>query len=118
MDSSHHNLLSQRERLATIIDANSSLIEQMKIELKQAINRDVDRDSLMTFTNRIKHLEKLQETIIEFDSRVMQYVNYFPENTPIYKDRLAVAKKYVEYLGGDWNTVLWGKQSDYSSPTF
>lgn len=113
MNELQHNLLIKREVLSITINEVNSLLTELKKEFKTSQDNGVEAYILLKVADRIKTIERLVSTVVDYDTRVQQYLNYYPENTPVYKERLKVAQLYVEALGGDWNTVLWGKVSDY-----
>ena len=64
---------------------------------------------------RLQTLEALAEAIVDYDSKVQTYVRFHPEqnNTQYLQDQLWRCKRYIQSLGGDWSTIVWGKNSDY-----
>lgn len=64
---------------------------------------------------RLEILESLVEHICDYDSKAQMYVRFHPEshNTQHLQDQLWRCKRYIQSLGGDWSTIIWGKNSDY-----
>jgi len=64
---------------------------------------------------RLQVLEDLAEAIVDYDSKAQTYVRFHPEhnNTQYLQDQLWRCKRYIHSLGGDWSTIVWGKNSDY-----
>ena len=106
-------LLMRRQRLADVVNSVNELLEELENDIAKAQENGVEAYRLKKSIDRIKTIESLRDEVCEYDSKVMQYVNYYPENTPYYKEKLEIARRYVKSLGGDWSTVTWGKLSDY-----
>lgn len=113
MSAAKDNLLMKREVLSAAVVTIGDLLTELHQELETSKNNGVEAYVLRKFIDRVRQIELLRNTVIQYDAHVMQYLNYYPENTPVYKERLEVARLYIEAIGGDWNTVLWGKKSDY-----
>lgn len=110
MDYSSFKLQETRKKLADIVDLTHGLLQALEDE-SAALNGWQKKQ----FNDRLRILDSLVLTIVEYDDAVQQYVNFHPNAGSVewYKERLSVARKYVISLGGDWSTVTWGKLSDY-----
>jgi hypothetical protein len=106
-------IIEQRQRLAGAVSLVNDLIEELNSDLDKAVANGVEAYRLKKSKERIAQIEQLVEVLVNYDSMVVKYIQFNPEGTPYYKERLAIARKYVTSLGGDWNTVLWGKATDY-----
>lgn len=64
---------------------------------------------------RIAVFDALIATIENFDAKVVRYQQFNPpgDGYQFYKEKLDIARKYIHAIGGDFNSVLWGKKSDY-----
>lgn len=106
-------LFIKRQRLADAVESVNALLDELHEELAKSKENGVEAYRLKKSIDRVKQIEQLRDEIVEYDTKVIQYVNYYPEATPYYKEKLEIARRYVRSLGGDWSTVTWGKLSDY-----
>lgn len=104
---------ASRQVLATKVELVNDLLEELETELATAQKNGVEPYVIAKFKKRLKILEELINTIVIYDSYVQKYLQFNPEETSYIKERLEIARKYVQALGGDWSTVVWGKRSDY-----
>ena len=67
------------------------------------------------FDRRFKILMDMYNSIVEYDGAVKDYIVHHPQEYSVkyYRDKLAIAKKYIEANNLCWTAVLWGKISDY-----
>jgi hypothetical protein len=106
-------IIEERQRLASAVDLVNDLIEELNSDLDKAVANGVEAYRLKKSKERIAQIEQLVTTLVNYDAMVVKYIQFNPEGTPYYKERLAIAQRYVTSLGGDWSTVLWGKVTDY-----
>lgn len=106
-------LFAKRQRLADAVELVNNLLEELESEIEKAKENGVEAYRLKKSVDRVKLISTLRDEIVDYDTKVLQYVNYYPEATPYYKEKLEIARRYVKSLGGDWSTVTWGKLSDY-----
>jgi hypothetical protein len=106
------NLSQAREMLGVVTQLYNNLLDELQTEAQ-----NLDGWAKQKFTERFAILTKLMDAIIFYDDQVQQYVRFHPDshNVAYYKDKLEVARKYIEANGLDWSTVTWGKISDYSN---
>jgi uncharacterized membrane protein YjjP (DUF1212 family) len=66
-------------------------------------------------TKEFEMVDAFVQTTAKLMRIVVQYRALNPHGTENQdlKDQLWKAKQYVQKLGGDWNTILWTKKSDY-----
>lgn len=88
----------------------NNLLDELQNEAQ-----NLDGWAKQKFNERFAVLTKFTEVVIHYDDQVQQYVQFHPEshNVAYYKDKLEVARRYIEANGLDWSTVTWGKISDY-----
>ncbi len=110
MDYSTFKLNESRQKLSERLELVNELLQQLQDE-----SAGLDGWAKKQFNDRLRVFDALINSVVEYDQSVCQYVNFHPNAGSVqwYKDRLAVARKYVISLGGDWGTVTWGKLSDY-----
>lgn len=110
MDYSSFKLTETRQKLIDRLDLVNALLDELETE-----SAGLDGWAKKQFNDRLRVLDALIATIVEYDQAVCQYVNFHPNAGSVewYKEKLAIARKYVHSLGGDWQTVTWGKLSDY-----
>jgi len=65
--------------------------------------------------SRIAIFDKLINVVVHYDTKVVRYEQFNPPGNgyQFYKEKLEIARKYIHSLGGDFNSVLWGKKTDY-----
>jgi len=107
-------LFIKRQRLADAVELVNALLEELDGEIEKAKENGIEPYRLKKSIDRVKQIEQLRDEVVEYDTKVMQYVNFYPEATPYYKEKLEIARRYIRSLGGDWSTVTWGKKSDYN----
>jgi hypothetical protein len=106
-------IIEERQRLAGAVSLVNDLLDELNGDLDKAVANGVEAYRLKKSKERIAQIEQLVSVLVDYDAMVVQYIQFNPEGTPYYKERLAIAKRYVTSLGGDWSTVLWGKVTDY-----
>lgn len=104
---------ASRQVLSTKVELVNELLEELELELERAKANNVESYVLAKFKKRLNTLEELVNTLVIYDSFVLRYLAFNPEETGYLKERLEVARRYVHSLGGDWGTVVWGKRTDY-----
>ena len=102
-----------REHLALAVADVMELLEELELELSQAKANKVEPYVLTKFQNRLNRLDRLIQLLLTYDKQVQLYLRFNPENRGDLVARLEVARHYVNSLGGDWSTVVWGAGSDY-----
>lgn len=99
-----------RHILQNAIDSANALLDQLE-------NENVDRPDWQKkiASSRIAIFDNLINAVVLFDSKVVRYEKFNPpgDGYRYYKEKLEIARKYINVLGGDFNSVLWGKKSDY-----
>lgn len=105
------NLSESRRRLVQIVEDYNNLLDELDAE---SVN--LDGWAKKQFDKRMWVLEKLLNTVIEYDVDVMKYIHIHPDsqNVQYYKEKLEVARRYIIANGLDWSNVTWGKVSDYN----
>lgn len=104
------NIWFYRHLMSEKMESTNFLLEQLKQEAEK-----LDGHDKIIFIQRIQVFEKFVNSVVHYDEIVHRYMQQNPDagNLQYYRDKLAVARKYVGSLGGDWQTVEWGKLSDY-----
>jgi hypothetical protein len=110
MSESEFNLMRCRELLAEQIARYDALLETLIEESAQMPDWAKQK-----FNERMLILRGLQSAVIAYDRCAQQYVQFHPAGVSVrwYRERLDIARLYVESLGGNWDTVTWGIKSDY-----
>lgn len=106
-------IVEQRTKLASAVDLVNDLLDELNADLDRASANGVEPYRLKKSKERIAQIEQLVSVLVDYDGLVVKYIQFNPEGTPYYKERLEIARRYVHSLGGDWSTVLWGKKTDY-----
>lgn len=111
MDFATFELNNRREQLSGSLLLLNELIEQLQKE-----NETLEGWQKKQFDDRIKVINNFVQRVIDYDAAVKKYEQMNPNAGSVqwYRERIRVAQKYVEALGGDWSTVVWGKLSDYN----
>ena len=111
MNATSFNLHQTRNKLADTLDEFQNLLNDLLIE-SQNLSGDY---AIKIFNQRFAILSAMVDATVEYDRCVIQYMEFHPDsqNVQYYKDRLEVAKKYIQANGLDWSTVTWGKLADY-----
>jgi hypothetical protein len=106
----NQDLKDIRLELVIAMDNYLTLLEEFDKESKQLNAYD-----LVKFNKRIEILDNFNAVVCEYDEIVQDYIQNIPpaHETNKLRDRLKIAQRYIQRLGGDWNNVLWGKLSDY-----
>lgn len=110
MSESEFNLIRCRELLAERIARYDDLLEVLIEESAQMPDW-----AKRKFNERMLILRELRNAVIAYDGYAQQYVKFHPAGGSVrwYRERLDIARLYVESLGGNWDTVIWGIKSDY-----
>jgi hypothetical protein len=110
MTSEMVELQQSRQLLQNAIDAANALLDQLEDE-----NKGREGYVKQIADSRIAIFDQLINAIVNFDSKVVRYQNFNPPGNgyQYYKEKLQIARKYIHQLGGDFNSVLWGKITDY-----
>lgn len=110
MDASTWNTIQTRNNLSEKLERLDGLLETLIEESAQM--QDWARRK---FDERLAIINQVVDAVILYDAAVQQYIKFHPTETNVdtLKQRLNIARLYVEHLGGNWQTVLWGKTSDY-----
>jgi hypothetical protein len=67
------------------------------------------------FNERLRIIRSVVDAVEQYDVAMQRYIEYhpIPANVDSLKQRLRVAQRYVEALGGDWSTVTWLNPTDF-----
>lgn len=104
-----HILEAERNELKKFVISVNELLDTLEYE-----NSDLPEYLQKKFDARFKVLLGLLEQVIRYDAAVISFYQFHSNcSSPHAKDQLAVAMQYIKTLGGDYNTVLWGKREDY-----
>jgi len=111
MNATSFNLHQTRNKLADVLENFESLLNDLLVE-SENLTGDY---AIKIFQQRFAILSAMVDAMVEYDRCVIQYIQFHPDshNVKYYKDKLEVAKKYIQANGLDWSTVTWGKISDY-----
>jgi hypothetical protein len=106
----NQEILEIRNQLVIDLDYYCLLLEELDRESKQLNAYDLKK-----FNDRMETLDRFGNTVIYYDDIMTDYIDKMPQPHEINKlrDRLKIAQRYIQRLGGDWNNVLWGKLSDF-----
>lgn len=107
---SYFNLQSARQKLIEKIALVNIDLDDMEAGIRQ-----LPKSEQATHWDTLNRLDEMMAAIAAYDIAAQNYVRYHPamSNTHSMERQLAKARRYVASLGGDWNTVLWGKLSDW-----
>jgi hypothetical protein len=99
-----------RHLLQNAINSANALLEKLEAE-----NKDREGYVKKLAEERIAVFDSLIDAVVHYDSKVVRYENFNPpgQGYQYYKEKLDIARRYIRTLGGDFNTVLWGKKTDY-----
>lgn len=103
-------LHSNRQKLADALEVYNGLLDELEQE-----GANLEGWAKTKFEQRFSILEKIVDTIVQYDDSVQKYIQLHPDgqNIQYYIDKLDVARRYIIANGLDWQTVTWGKKSDY-----
>jgi len=104
------NLSQARAALSDTVELYDALLNELNDE-----SENLEGWAKQKFQQRFAVLEKLLDVIIAYDQTVQKYVQFHPDshNVQYYKEKLDSARRYIIANGLDWQTVTWGKISDY-----
>lgn len=113
MSYAKENVFFKRQQLAATVETANELLQTIKTE--NLNNTELSNEDKKLFNDRLKVFNELITAIVNYDIAVknFEHENQNNGNAEYYRQQLQVARKYVNYLGGDWQTVVWGKISDY-----
>lgn len=110
MSQTHDELNNARHLLQNAMNVANELLDTLEKE-----NEDRTGYVKELAEKRIAIFDALMFSIEIFDATVVRYVQFNPPGDAYkyYKEKLHIAQKYITAIGGDFNSVLWGKKSDY-----
>lgn len=107
------NVFMRRQQLAGALTEFSNLLQTIKAETLN--NTELTDTEKRIFYDRLKIFTELSNAICNYDIAVKLLEHKIKQSgdAEYYRQQLEVARRYVRTLGGDWQTVVWGKISDY-----
>jgi SMC interacting uncharacterized protein involved in chromosome segregation len=110
MSKENFELMQSRAELQKNINAVNDLLDALESENEKRTGYIKELAQ-----KRIAIFDALIDNIVQYDSKVIRYqtINQPGNNAAYYKNQLTIAKKYIKAIGGDFNSVLWGRDTDY-----